>query len=1558
MSQEVADLYIKLSSNARSLIPDFTAAGRAGEGMAKQVRGSTDNLDRAYNQAAIAAQTTAKRTSQAIDQIVASYQRAGTAAAQLAARVKASMAAIVRAEKGAADAATTLEAKLRKSVDALVVSHERAAKSQLRLEAASAATAAKVAAAQDKITASAAGMAAKVAAAGARVAEADDKIAASAAGMAAKVAAAGARVAEADHKIAASAAGMAAKVAAANDRIVASNHRTLASEAAAIARVEQASAATVVANNRAAASHASLAARTAQSAAAQVAAANRMATAQLTLERRTTETALSIVQAHTKAAKSGVDLEKALRRQVDAQTEAGDLIVRSHGVVSRSMEETALKQRDDVERMRAQTIKLASAFEEQERKATAANYAMAEALDDTAGRSIKSLEGKRQALADTAVALTMVATVATGMSVKMAGDFELGTTRLVTSAGELRSNLDMVRDGLLRMSGEVGYNTNELINALIRVNSAGYHGAEGLDILRSAAQGAKAENADLVTVADAVTSVMADYRHMGYSAADVTTKLIVATSQGKTTMQELAGSLSAVLPIASSAKISFEDIVGAQASMTVHGMSARQAAQNLADAIRHMLAPTQVQAKELGQLGLSAQDLAQMVSEKGLTGTLNLLSQTILSKMGPSGKVMLDAFNQSKDAAAAVNDMIKAMPKPVADLAIAYRDGTISLGDYKAAMKALPSDQAGLAKQFMSLSDRASGFTDLLKQGTPAAQSYQDALRRVMGDATGLNVALMLTGHNTAYTTEAVKNITAATADASGNVLGWTDIQETFNQSMSEATAGVQALATKVGMELLPGFRRAMDVVSKATSWLLEHEGAARGLATAIGVGLVLALSVATAWVWSFAAAMWATGIPQVIIAITAIGIALYALADRFDLVERLVKPFARWMRGLFAELREILTPWINLVKFELIKTWHAFVEEIREHAPVIKHYIAVAAGHARDMLDKLRAWLQDNGPAIKEHIKEAFRIFRDYVIPTVVWFATKLFDLWRTAVFVWTAIGKVVMYFVELVIDIVDGLKTFFKGWIDFFRGVFTGDWSLVWKGLQGIFSGFFKILLALAKFGLKSLGALFQGFGKGLAQILGVDLDRVHAKFTDGFIESGQKVNRIMESLGLEVPAHLRLMDRLGQKETSTFKDNLAQRFMEIKYGAVLTFDELKDRVTDKLGLIGDATNQGLDFIRGLFGRKFGLAKGDSEIALESFRVSSSGIMGRLSEQLGIDLEGIRSKFAEKFGQSKISGEQMLQGLKDAASALLRSMAEALGIDLDMIVLVFRSRFGQLKTDSEIAMESFREGTAGKAAQTKTAVTAELEAMRLQAEAKLLASRLAAEREMGRTVVISSDSGSALRRIFGEAWEAVRSGTVSKLGDVLGFLTGVPGSITRIFGGSSGWLWSHGNGTLSGFLSGLKSKWAEVVSFIVGIGPWIQANKGPLDVDRKLLIPAGDAIMSGLLTALKAGGDRVRRFVREFTKEIAASASGSGAIAGNLTITAKRPDDGENDGAPRFTPGPSGGGGGGQVVNVKVVVEGTVIAERDLQRAVQQTVLRYAVRNAGPGLNPAFGG
>ena len=83
-------------------------------------------------------------------------------------------------------------------------------------------------------------------------------------------------------------------------------------------------------------------------------------------------------------------------------------------------------------------------------------------------------------------------------------------------------------------------------------------------------------------------------------------------------------------------------------------------------------------------------------------------------------------------------------------------------------------------------------------------------------------------------------------------------------------------------------------------------------------------------------------------------------------------------------------------------------------------------------------------------------------------------------------------------------------------------------------------------------------------------------------------------------------------------------------------------------------------------------------------------------------------------------------------------------------------------------------------------------------------------------------------------------------------------------------------GRAIIDGFIEGLKGAWEAGKDFIGGIGGWIAEHKGPISYDKKLLIPAGDAIMGGFNKRMVAGFKNTMQLVTGMAGEIQGAMSG----------------------------------------------------------------------------------
>jgi hypothetical protein len=560
--------------------------------------------------------------------------------------------------------------------------------------------------------------------------------------------------------------------------------------------------------------------------------------------------------------------------------------------------------------------------------------------------------------------------VAVAAMVKGAGNFQASMTRLATSAGETYSQLGLISNGVLQIARDTGTSTSELAQALYMIESGGQHGTAGLATLKAAAEGAKTENADLVTVADAVTSAMTDYHYRASQAADVTSKLVAATGQGKTTFQDLSGAMSAILPRASAAGITLNEILGDLASMTLHGISAQQASENLADAVQHMQNPTHQQGLEFAALGLTIQQVQQSLGSKGLYGTIQMISAAVQQQTGTSG-VILQLSNALKD-----------LPPAVQQVSQEVLNGTATWTDWNKATKDLPVTQRAQAQSFATLVNGFHTVGNAQMSGAEAYQTYAGALAKAMGDSAGLNVALMLTGQNSQNTSNAIKAVSGATADASGNVKGWSEIQQNFNQQMSVLKEDVLTTGIALGESLLPPLTTFARVVGNLLSPLADFIDHHRKLAAAalLAVG---ALSAYIAISWAATAAWGALSG-----AVVEIGNAIIGLGADFYALQVAIGPVGWAIEA--AILAVAAAAYFIVRNWTTVKEWLSrFWDDLKRDATDAADFLArvwdnrgdelraigrtIADGIGRSLSDG-KQWAVDIGRGVATGVKDAIR--------------------------------------------------------------------------------------------------------------------------------------------------------------------------------------------------------------------------------------------------------------------------------------------------------------------------------------------------------------------------------------------------------------------------------------------------------------------------------------------------------------------------------------------------------------------------------------------------------
>jgi len=746
--------------------------------------------------------------------------------------------------------------------------------------------------------------------------------------------------------------------------------------------------------------------------------------------------ATEIEAANTRAAAASASYDRATKASAEAQAGLKDAMLASKAA---QLEAAAAAREGSASVAAAQKLVTESADAEEaalvrvqkaEQLAATRSKELAEAQAATAASVEKG--GSALKTAGVAAGATAIAVGYIGVkSIEAAADYQSSTTRLVTSAGEQQSALDSVRQGMLQMAGQVGYSTDALSTAMYKVESGGQHGAAGLEVLRAAAEGAKTENANLETVADAVTSALVDYHLKASDAATVTSKMVAATSAGKTTFEQLSASFSAILPVASAAHVSLDDILGDLASMTVHGMSAQQASQNLADTIRHMQNPTAVQSKELALLGMTTTQLADDLKTKGLSGTLNDISNHVMKLIPPGSDKVIGNL---KTALNGLNPAVR-------ELAMHLFDGSMTAKQYSQAAQALDPISAKQALSFGTLAGSMHRIGDQQMTGAQVMQTYGAALAKATGDATGLNTMLMLSGENAGVTAGAIKTVSSATAEAGNHVKGWSEIQGTFNQKLAQAKGSLEAAKISIGTGLLPAVTALaggiVKVITPVASWMAKHQSLSAIILGSIGILAVLVVAI-----WAINTALAAmTAIPVVAIIV---GIVAAVAA----LVAGVIYAYNHW--GWFKTA--VLDTW-NAIKVAALFVWHDVLE------PAFKGIAAVAT------------WLWAN--VLKPVFEGAVALWRDVLAPVVMW-------LWHNII---EPAFKGIQIEIQVAWAVIRTIFEFISAVVrDVLAPVFLWLWhnviEPVWQGIQiavSIAWALIQVIWGLMQIEIKILAAIF---------------------------------------------------------------------------------------------------------------------------------------------------------------------------------------------------------------------------------------------------------------------------------------------------------------------------------------------------------------------------------------------------------------------------------------------------------------------------------------------------
>lgn len=353
----------------------------------------------------------------------------------------------------------------------------------------------------------------------------------------------------------------------------------------------------------------------------------------------------------------------------------------------------------------------------------------------------------KAAVIGTAAAFTAV-TVASAGAVKSAVEYQNQMQAVGTLLdGDVSGTLQRMSGDLKKVSIDTGASLSDLSAGLYDVVSAFGEGEENVKQLEIASKAAKAGAA---TTSDSVALLSAVTKGYGDTSAEAMQKASDLAFQtvklGQTTFPELASSIGQVVPLASTLKVSQEELFGAMATLTGVTGGTSEVTTQLKATMQAFLSPSNEMAKSLKALGYESG--AAALEQESLDGMLKKLKDSVngdevafanlFSSVEAKNAVLALAGNQAENFTTKTAAMVTA--SGAAEAAFKTQTASVSemIGKVKNAgsvmltslgEKALPYITSGLEKLIEKLPEMERAFDKVAERAGPVLETVAGAVQ-------------------------------------------------------------------------------------------------------------------------------------------------------------------------------------------------------------------------------------------------------------------------------------------------------------------------------------------------------------------------------------------------------------------------------------------------------------------------------------------------------------------------------------------------------------------------------------------------------------------------------------------------------------------------------------------------------------------------------------------------------------------------------------------------------------------------------------------------------------
>jgi len=222
-------------------------------------------------------------------------------------------------------------------------------------------------------------------------------------------------------------------------------------------------------------------------------------------------------------------------------------------------------------------------------------------------------------------ALTLPLAAIGGLSVRAASEFDASMRNINSIVQMPAAQLQALAAEVLQFGEQTRSGANVAAQALYTVVSAGYQAEDAFVVMQASVATAEAGLSDLEVTTNALISALLSYQEPVSAASRYSDILTRTVAVGVGTMDELAGSIANVVPLAAGMGVSFEEVGGALAFMTQRGYSFSEASVALNMMLQSLLDPSEALDAALTEMGYSSGEA--LLQTQGLAGAVMALTE-------------------------------------------------------------------------------------------------------------------------------------------------------------------------------------------------------------------------------------------------------------------------------------------------------------------------------------------------------------------------------------------------------------------------------------------------------------------------------------------------------------------------------------------------------------------------------------------------------------------------------------------------------------------------------------------------------------------------------------------------------------------------------------------------------------------------------------------------------------------------------------------------------------------------------------------------------------------